>query len=254
MQLQHLLADRRGRAAVAEAPTGHGIRLGEAVDHNGALPHAGERGDRAVRLSIGQLGIDLVREDEHLVRPHEGSDLLKVRARHDRTGRIVGVRKHQHLGAGGDQRLKQRRRDLELVLHLRVERHGNAAHHLDQRRVTDKAGLGHDDLIARVDHGAERHVNGFTAADRDEDLILRTVAQPEPAVKIGGNACAQLRKSAVGGIVGLVFDDGIHRRIGNVIGRRKIRLPDGERDHVLASAEHIKELADAGGLDRLHLV
>ena len=254
MQLQHLLDDRRGRAGVAEAPAGHGIRLGEPIDHNGTLPHAGQRGNRAMRLPIGQLGVNLIREHKQVVRLQKRQNLFEVFAGHDSAGRVVRVGEHQHFGAGGEQRREQLGRYFELVLRLCVQRHGNAAHHLNQRRIADKAGLGHDHLVAGVNDGAERHVNRLAAADGDENLGLRLIMQAEAAVEIGGDACAQLGQTAVGGIVGLVFDNRIHTCVGDVIGRRKIRLPDGERNHILPPAEHIKELADAGRLDGLHLV
>ena len=42
--------------------------------------------------------------------------------------------------------------------------------------------------------------------------------------------------------------------IGNMIGRGKIGLPDGQRDHVLHAAEHIEKLSDARRFDHLHLI
>ena len=45
VQLHNLGHQLPGRAEVTQPPAGHGIGLGEAVDHDGALIHAGDSGD-----------------------------------------------------------------------------------------------------------------------------------------------------------------------------------------------------------------
>ena len=49
----------------AETPAGHGVGLGEAVHHDGALLHARQLGEADVRrLAVGQAAVDLVRQHD----------------------------------------------------------------------------------------------------------------------------------------------------------------------------------------------
>ena len=68
----------RGQDAPAQAPAGHGIRLGEAVEDDGALVHALDREDGDVLAVVDDARVDLVGQDHQVVRHGDGRDALDV--------------------------------------------------------------------------------------------------------------------------------------------------------------------------------
>ena len=111
VNLGHDLDDRLRPGRVAQPPAGHGIRLAEAVDHDGTLGHAGQRGDADMAVeAIGQLGINFIRQHDHIGAAQHFGDGFQVFLFHDRAGRVVGVRQDQQLGARGDGRAQRFRR------------------------------------------------------------------------------------------------------------------------------------------------
>ena len=68
MDLHHGVGKKRGRAGVADAPTGHGAGLRETVQEDAAFAHPGERRDADVLGAVvGQFTVDFVREHDEIV-------------------------------------------------------------------------------------------------------------------------------------------------------------------------------------------
>ena len=60
---------------ITESPAGHGIRLGETIEDQRSLGHAGQRGDAGVSMAVVEdLLVHLVREDQEIVLPREVRD------------------------------------------------------------------------------------------------------------------------------------------------------------------------------------
>ena len=244
----------------AETPAGHGVGLGEAVHDNGALLHAVDlrEADMAVG-TVGQAVVDLVGEHHDVGLADDVRDRLKLVAVHDRAGRVVRIGKDEQLGArrdGGAQRLG---RQLELVLDARRQRHGNAACHLRERRVADKARLGDEHLLAGIDEGADGVVDRLGAADGDEDLLVCVVAQLVLAARERGDLAAQLGKTPVGGIEGLTLLKRLDAGAPDLPRGLEIRFADAERDCVGHFGCHFEKTADARRFDyfdavRKHLI
>ena len=205
-------------------------------------------------LAVGQAAIDLVRQDDDVGVAQDRGDGLQFVPRHDRAGRIVRIGQDEQLGARGDGRAQRIRGELELVLHAGGQRDGHAARHLGQRGIADKAGLGDEHFLARVDQRADGVVDCLRAADRDQDLLFRIIAELIFAARQRGDLAAQLGQTPVGGIEGLAFFQRLDARAADLPWGFKVGLADAERDRLGHGGNHIEELADARGFDLLDAV
>ena len=89
-QVGHV-ARELGRAdQPADAPAGHGVRLGQAGDGDGALGHAGQGGRGHVLALVEQRGVDLVGDQPEVVAPAQLGHGLELGPGHHRPGRVVG--------------------------------------------------------------------------------------------------------------------------------------------------------------------
>ena len=229
MHLADVAHQLLGAHCPAETPAGHRVGLGEAVHHDGALLHAGQFGKADVRvLAIGQAAIDLVRQHNDIGLADDGCDRLQLVPRHDRAGRVVGVGQDEQLGARRDRGTQRLGGELELVLHPGGQRDGDAARHLGQRGVAHKAWLRDEHLVARVDQHADGVVDRLRTADRDQDLLVRIIAQLVFAAHECGNLAAQLGKAPVGRVKSLSLFKGLDARAADLPRGLKVGLSHAE--------------------------
>src|SRR5690606_24323210 len=86
----------RRNDAPAETPARHRPGLREAVDDDRAIEHAGQGCDARERLVVGEVEVDLIREDVEAAAARLRCDGLEVRARQDAAGRVLGrVQDHE---------------------------------------------------------------------------------------------------------------------------------------------------------------
>ena len=173
VDLEHGGVQLGRRADEADAPAGHGERLGKAVDDHRARAQAGQGGDRDVAAAVGQLGVDLVGNDEQVVLFDDGHERLELRARHDAARRVVGIREKQRLRARGDRPFQRLGRQDEAVLLDAAHGDGRAARQLHAGDVGDVAGVGDEDLVPRLADGAHHEVDALARADGDDDVLGR---------------------------------------------------------------------------------
>ena len=128
--------------------------------------------------------------------------------------------------------------------------HRHAAHQLGDRLVADKAGFGDDDLIPRLDKGANGKVDRLAAADRDQH-VLGFIAQLKAAGKVVADLGAQLLQPGVGGVLGTPLLQAADAGIADAPRGLEIRLADAQRDAVGHIGSQIEELANAR---RTHLL
>ena len=86
----HQGRDRLGRADVTDAPTGHGIGFGEAVEQDRTFARARQRSQTGMLSDIGQPVVDLVGEKIEVVPVGERDQALQVGSGLRRAGRIGG--------------------------------------------------------------------------------------------------------------------------------------------------------------------
>ena len=254
MDLRHLLdADLRS-AGISESPARHGIGLGEAVDEDRPLLHSGQAGDGDMLFLVGEFGVDLVGHDIDVVFDDDLRDGLEIRPFHDGSGGIVGEGKDQNLGLVRDDFLKLGSCQTEFVLRLQVDDHGLCACKNGAGLVGNIAGLGNEDLVSGIAHGAQADIDGLGSAHGDNDLALGIVLKSLGPLHIMTDLRAQLHQTCVGGVMGLSFFQRIDTLVTDMPGRVKVRLAHTQGDGILHLADDIKELPDPGGLDIDYLV
>ena len=96
--------ERRGQDAPAEAPAGHGVRLGEPVEDDGALLHALDREDGDVLALVHDARVDLVGQHDQVVRHGDRGDALDVGARQHRAGGVLRAVEDEQARARRDER------------------------------------------------------------------------------------------------------------------------------------------------------
>ena len=98
------LGDIASCGGITDAPAGHGIGLGKAVDGDGSIPDFGGDGSDAEvsGLIVDQLFIDLIRDDEKVVFLCQSGQMAQAFLTVNCAGGIVGRTDHNGLCAGGD--------------------------------------------------------------------------------------------------------------------------------------------------------
>ena len=165
--------DRRRHDPPARAPTGHRVRLGQAVEHDRPLHHPVDLGDRRRRLvEERQPAIDLVGEHRAAGVAHDHlGDALEVRARERAARRIARAVDDHELRPRGDELLEVRRVEAVVVVDGQHVRHGRAAGELHHRAVDGEARIRQDHLVALADEREDREEHDRLRAGRDDDLV-----------------------------------------------------------------------------------
>ena len=200
-------------------------------------------------LPIGQLAVNLVRQHHNFGSPQHLGDFLQMLAAHHAPRRVVGERQHQHFGPGRDSRPQRGGRQTEPILRPGDDRHRHSSRHAGQRLIADEARLGDQHLVPRIQQGAKSQVDGLAASHRHQDFVLGRICNAAVPLHIGGNRLPQLHQPGVGAVPGFPRLQGADPFLPDVPGRRKIRLSDGQGNHVLHLVGYVKKAADPGGLE-----
>ena len=198
--------------------------------------------------AVGELGIDLIGDDDHVAVAQHGGDGLHLLGRHDGAGGVVGVGEHQQLGLGGDGGLQRFGGELKGILFLGLDGHGHAALGNGQGGITDESGLGQQHFVAVVQQGAHAQIDGFAAAHGDEDLVIRVVGQLEAVFQVGGDAAPQLDQAVVGGVGGFAVQQAFDAGVADMLRGDEVGLTHAQGHHVFHRGGHVEEFADARGL------
>ena len=117
VNLRHLLHDPLRSRHIAKAPARHRIGLGEAIDQDRPLLHAGYGGDGDVGVPrVGELPVDLIGENVEVVLFDDRGQGLQILSLHDRTGRVVRIGEDEELGLRRDGRLELVQLDNALII------------------------------------------------------------------------------------------------------------------------------------------
>ena len=182
MDLLDALHDRFRGEHVAEAPTGNRVRLAQAAAFDSAFEHPRER--RNIRMAVGRIDnmfVNLVRNHVKVVFYRQGGDYREFFAGKDLPARVRGVAQHERLHArllhGAFQNV-----GIEAQIHGR-KRHVNRSRPAENRVggiILVKRRKKHD-FIARIANRHHRGHHGLGTATRNDDFLLRVVAQPAKA-------------------------------------------------------------------------
>ena len=124
---------------------------------------------------VDQAVVDLVADHQQIVAlgdPGQGTDAIGLK---HGAGRIVGKADEERLGARRDGRLDRLGVQLPAVVRRAGHVDRDTAGKDDVGHVGDIRGLGHDDLVTRVDHGGQRHRQRLGRTHRDDHLGVRVV-------------------------------------------------------------------------------
>ena len=212
----------------------------------------GQADDARVRRVVGQLAVDLVRDDDQVALAGEGGDVFQVRPAHDRAGRVVREVEHQHLGARRRFGLQHRARQAEPVVGARLDRHRHPVREQDRRPIRHVARLMVKHFVARVEQRPQRQVQRLAHADRDQHLVLRVVFGAKGLADIAGQGAAQFEVAEVAGVMRRAAFEGEDGGFAHVPGRVEVGLADAQADHVLHGRDQVEEIADAGARDVAH--
>ncbi|CDN44273.1 hypothetical protein BN871_EN_00110 [Paenibacillus sp. P22] len=250
MDLEHR-ADQLGMAAcVADPPARHGERLGEAADQNRAVLHSRHGGEADMLASIGQLGIDLVGDDDQIMLLHDLGDRQPVLVGHDAAGRIARIAEDQNFGAGRDRRPQRVGLKLEGMLRECFHPDGDSAGERRNRRIRNVARLRNENLVTGTDQSPQSEVDRFAAADRYENFLGRVVRDAERVVQVLADRSSELRRAGVGRILRLARFQRGDAGVADMPRSDEVRLAYAKRDHILAAVRQIEKPADSGWLDR----
>ena len=242
----------------ADAPSGHGVGLGDAVDHHAALGGGG--GDHRKRhvlvIVVGEVLVDLVghHPDAVLGRPvPDRRDLL--RGVHAACGVGRGD-EYQQLGARRPRRFQLLDRDAVAAVHAGVHDHRSRSGQCHRLGVAGPVRSGQDDLVAGIQQCQQGVVDGVLATRGDDHLLRRDIEAGVPQ-RLGGNGLAQLRKPRRRGVaVVAVLTAGSDRGLHDVRRRREVGLSGTEADNRLPRCAQRLGFgvgADGGrGRDRRH--
>ena len=196
--------------------------------------------------AVGQLGINLIRQNDDVLIPQQRRDGFQVLPAHHGPRGIAREREDDELCARRDGRLQLLRRQLKAVFSFQRQRHGHAARQRGDGVIADKARLRDDDFVAGVHQRADAHIDGLGAAHGNDGLPGR-VGKAHAAGKVIAGLLPQLRQARIARVPGAPFFQAADARVAHRPGRFKIRLAHAQRDAVLHLGRNVKKFADARG-------
>ena len=245
MHLHHRVDDFKRSAGVADPETGHRERLGESVQKDGPLLHAGQRGDRRKNLSgVGQFGIDQVGQNDQIMFPGDfgnGLQLVHIESCAGRVARKVqenglGFRCDGFFQIGGIQR--------KIVFLVGRHRDRHAVCHPDFGVIGDIAGFVVDDLVARIRDRADCQVQRLADADRDDAFMHRIIFHLVIFRHIVADGFAQREQAQIGGVARMAAFQRVDRPLPDRPRRDEIRFSDSEGDHIVHRVDQFEKVAD----------
>ena len=148
--------DVLGTCCIADAPSGHGVGFGYAVDNDGLVLDFFIEGGHAVVLFliVDQLFIDFVGDDVEAVLHGQICDGAHLVVAENASVGVAGGIKDEGLGPVGYMLSQHICRDDEAVFFLARYENRAAPGHADHFRVAQPAGGGNENLVAGIQKGA----------------------------------------------------------------------------------------------------
>ena len=208
------------------------------------------RRDLAVKADVL---VDVVRHHQHVGMPgqHVGEGAV-LRDGVAGARWIAGRIDQQPARLSGDGGLELGGRDLEAVLLRASNGHGDALAGENHVRIGDPVGGRNDHLVAGLQRGLERAVDGALRAIGDDD-VSRAVGETVLAVQLGGNGLPQFGRPGQHGVAGRARLDGPGGGGADVRRGVEIGLADDQADDAaslaLQGAGAVGGGGAGGGLD-----
>ena len=119
------------------------------------------------------LSIDLIGDDGQLMPLRNGDERMQVALRVDGAAGVGGVVDHNGSRAVIHKRLQLRGVRLPILFGQQVIKLDPSADGLCQHLVERKAGPGHEQVVAFVEHACDRYLQRARASARDHDVVHR---------------------------------------------------------------------------------
>ena len=231
----HGLDDVLRASGIADAPAGHGVGLGDAVDDDGLGLHIVAQGGEAdvVLAVVDQLLVDLVGDDVETGLHSQLCDLHQLAAGIDAAVGVGGAVEDDGLGLFVDVGAQHLGGDDEVVLLAAVHHHRHAAGHAHHLGVAQPAGGGQQHLVAGVDQRAQGGEDHLLCAVGDDDLG-GIVGHAVVAEEFIADLCAQIHGSGHSRVARDARVDGEFARVVDVLRGAEVRLAGAKGDHVHA--------------------
>ena len=232
---------------VAEAPTGHGVRLAETVDGEGevvdVLAEGGQGG--VLGIVIDELFVNFVREDINLLVDGDlgerGEFVLGV----DGAGGIAGGVEDDHLGERAHVFAEELGGEFVTVFGGGRDDDGLAAGDADHFRIAQPVGGRNEDFVAGIDGGEDGVEAGMLGAAGDDDLG-GFVGEAVVGLEFLGDGSAELGNAGRGGVFGEAGIEGAHGGGLDVFRCVEIGFAGAEADDIEAFGLH----GFGAGIDR----
>jgi len=225
----------------AHPPTGHGVGLGHAVEHQAAIGQFGHHHRHGAELVVvvGQVLVDLVGDHPHIVVGGPTADGIHTVSGVHGTGGVGRRHEHQRFGAVGAGRLELLHGHHEPVIGGGGHLHAHPASQGDGLGIGGPVGRGQKHLVAGIEQHGEAVVHRVLAPVGHHHLRrLHLQARIPPG--LGRNGLLQLGQAPGRGIA--VITRVVHRRSGCVQDGRR----GGEIGLACAKADHRSPLGLQG--------
>src|SRR5713101_1763358 len=224
------------RDRVADPPARDRVRLRDAGDGDGALGHAGQRGDRRVAEAVvDDVLVDLVGDRQEVVLEAEIGDGLELVAREDLAGRVIGAVEDDGARAGRHRPPEPVRVEGEVRRLERDERRLGAGDHAPRPIVLVER-LEDDDLVARIQHGQQRRQHGLRRSAADCHVAVGIDLHPVELAVFLGDPLPQARRPPRDRVL-------VEVAVDRLVGRRDQLRRRGEVGHALGQV-HAADLID----------
>ena len=145
--------------------------------------------------------------------------------------------------------------DLKAVLRPQGDGDHHAAGLGDHVFIVHKGGGEDDDLVPLVDGGHKGHVHRLGPAAGEQHFCSGVIVQVKVPAEIFGDLGAQAQGAAVGGIVGLVLQQGLNGLFLDEVWGVEVGLAGGQGDDGMARLPNLghllHHLADGGEIHAL---
>ena len=229
---------------VADPHSCHRVGLREGEDREDAVVLVEAR-DARVPDAVGEVLVHLVAQHPEVVAAGEVEQLAQSGLVEHGAEGVRGRIDDEHAGATRHEALELLDTRREPVLGFQRVRHGNRGEHARAHRERGVPGIGHEDLVARIEQEAHGLVQRLGRADRDPHLFELDV-KAVLARELLDDRRAQLGNAGVGRVVRDVVGPALRAGGEDVRRDREVGLADAEGDHVIEFDRDLEDAADPG--------
>ena len=178
------------------------------------------------RAAVDEPVVNLVGNHGQVVPAREPSESVERVTRQDGAGGIRGIAQQQRLGARRDRGFDGCRVEREPARGASRHRNRCPAGQHDRRGMRRVGGVGDDHFVAGIDNRTGGEVEPFRDSCRDQELVLRVVAELITAFEVAADRFTQVEQAQIRRVVGLTLFNRADGGFADRPGRDEIGLAD----------------------------